>query len=55
MSKAFRLKGHCNHLCMISDSQAHQVKTWWRFILIFGKGVLSSLCVVRFFLRFLCL
>jgi hypothetical protein len=38
MSKASRLKGHCNRLCTISELPAHQVQTWWRFILVFGKG-----------------
>ena len=45
MSKALRLKGHCNHLCAISELPAHQVQIWWRFILVFGKG--GSLAPMR--------
>lgn len=38
MSKASRLKGLCNRLVTIFELPAHQVKTWWRFFLAFGKG-----------------
>ena len=38
MSTPLRLTGHCNRLCTVSELPAHQVQTWWRFILVFGKG-----------------
>ena len=38
MSKASRLKGLCNRLVTIFELPAHQVKTWCRFFLAFGKG-----------------
>ena len=39
MSKASRLKGHCNRLFAISELPAHQAKTWWCFSWFLGKGV----------------
>ena len=38
MSKAFRLKGHCNRLLAICELPAHQAKTWWCFSWHVGKG-----------------
>jgi hypothetical protein len=52
MSKALRLKGLCNRLIAIFELPAHQAKTWWRFFLVLGKGVFSSVCVVSLFWRF---
>lgn len=54
MSKASRLKGHCNRLYAIFELPAHQAKTWWRFFLVLGEGVVSAVCVVSFFLLFFC-
>jgi hypothetical protein len=48
MSKASRLKGHCNRLYAICELPAHQVKTWWRFS-GFGKGGFL-VCMRGFFL-----
>jgi hypothetical protein len=50
MSKASRLKGHCNRLFAISELPAHQAKTWWRFFLGFGKGGFSVLMLGCFLL-----
>jgi hypothetical protein len=38
MSKASRLKGHCNRNFAISELPPHQAKTWWRFFLGLGEG-----------------
>jgi hypothetical protein len=51
MSKASRLKGHCNRLCTISELPAHQAKTWWHFSSSWKGGLLvrmRSFLVVAF-------
>ena len=53
MSRASRLKGHCNRLCTISELPAHQAQTWWCFSWFLGKGVVPSECVVVFLRRYI--
>ena len=53
MSKASRLKGHCNRLFAISELLAPSGENLVVLFLVLGKGVLPSVCVVSFFPRFL--